>query len=200
VNAANFNHGLFLEVNRARRDDAAYFMAERPHDYLRIVLDSNLPNFFSSTTHWHPADNEAISAHSEHRKVLGGYERAYDRLVHRWPLPGYWLYTLLPVFYLWAAVRAVLDLLHPEPQRRATGALLGFCLVQIAVIASVSILFSALETARYRYSIEPCIWFVVASGLRAACLSVRRWLPGRRGLLGPGAAEAVTVAERADQQ
>jgi hypothetical protein len=94
----------------------------------------------------------------------------------------------LPIFCAWAALRVVLDVLQPEPRRRATGALLGFCLLQIVFITSVSSLFSAFETPRYRYAIEPCIWFVVASGLHAAYLRVQRWLPGRSGVIQPESA------------
>jgi hypothetical protein len=180
VNSSNFNHGLFLDINRKRGKDAVYFITHRPSDYLRLVC-RNLGKFFSSTTHWHPHDDTPDSPHYGHRQVLGGYERLYDGLVHSWPVKGYGLYVFLPIFFVYALVRGARDLLQAEPERRAVGALIGFCALQILFITSVSSLFSALEMSRYRYTVEPCIWFVVTSVLVAAYPRARRWLPALRG-------------------
>jgi hypothetical protein len=173
--APNFNHGIFLSVNRQRQKDASEFIRREPGQYLSMVLERNLPNMFSSTTHWHEADRTPNSPHYDHRRVLGRYERFYDRLVHSWPKRPVGLYWFLPLFYLWAAWSCWKDGTSRELSERRRGLLLGFCLLQIAFVVTASSLFSALESARYRYGIEPFIWAVVAVGLRAA---VHRFGPG----------------------
>jgi hypothetical protein len=167
-NAGNYNHGLFLIVNRERRKDSVAFIEARPLDYVETVLGHNLPSLFSSTTHWHPQDARPISPHHQHRQVLGGYERLYDLLVHRFPIPGIGLYVFLPVFCAWAARAAWRGLRSGEPARRSRPLLLGFCLFQVAFVVSASCLFTAQESSRYRYAVEPCIWAVVAAALHAA--------------------------------
>jgi hypothetical protein len=164
----NYNHGLFLEVNGARGHDVAYFLRERPFDYLRRVFTRNLPSLFHSTTHWHPHDRYAASPHREHRAVLGAYEGVYDRVVHGWPVPKIGLYVFLPLFLGWATWSALRQLRTTDTQAFARGALLGFCLLQILFVVSASCLFTAWETSRYRYSIEPFIWGVTGLGLQAA--------------------------------
>jgi hypothetical protein len=164
----NYNHGLFLEVNDARRKDVAYFLETRPLDYLKRVFTKNLPSLFHPTTHWHPQDHLPVSPHRQHRAVLGGYERIFDRVVHGWPVPQVGLYVFLPFFLGWAAWSAASQLRSTDRSRFAQGALLGFCALQILFVVSASSLFTSWETSRYRYSIEPCIWVVVAAALRAA--------------------------------
>jgi hypothetical protein len=180
LNSGNFNHGLFLEVNKRRGQDAAYFIKTRPGDYLRRVFTQNLPSLFHSTTHWHPLDRRPDSPHAAHRAVLGGYERLYDRLVHSWPVDGVGLYAFFPGFYAWALWHAFKRSRAADEHTRAAGALLGLCLLQIAYVTSVSSMATSWETSRYRYAIEPCIWIVVAMGLRAAYQSLRRWGPSLR--------------------
>jgi hypothetical protein len=176
----NYNHGLFLEVNETRRKDVAYYLDVRPMDYLRRALTKNLPSLFHSTTHWHPRDRRPESPHHQHRAVLGGYESLYDGIVHGWPVRGVGLYVFLPPFLAWAAGSTWARLRATDAATRATGALLGFCLLQILFVVSTSSLFTSWETSRYRYSIEPCIWVVVAVGLRAAALRMRGWVSGAR--------------------
>ncbi|HTV21294.1 MAG TPA: hypothetical protein VMG12_21555 [Polyangiaceae bacterium] len=176
----NFNHGLFLEVNDARRKDVAYYLETRPLDYLRRVMSKNLPSLFSSTTHWHPHDRRPESPHRQHRQVLGGYEQLYDALVHGWPVPNVGLYVFLPVFIVWAAWASWKRLRAADANTFAAGALLGFCLLQILFVVSASSLFTSWETSRYRYSVEPCIWVVVALGLRAAFVKLRARLRSLR--------------------
>jgi hypothetical protein len=184
----NYNHGLFLEVNNARRKDVTYFLEARPLDYLRRVFTKNLPSLFHSTTHWHPHDRRAESPHRGHRVVLGGYERLYDRVVHSWPVPEVGLYVFLPLFLGVAAWSASSRLRSADPKTFAAGAMLGFCLLQILFVVSASSLFTSWETARYRYAIEPCIWVIVATALHAAYQRVKAWIarawrvPRRRAL------------------
>jgi hypothetical protein len=168
LDAPNFNHGIFLQVNRQRQKDASYFIRQQPRQYLSTVLERNLPNMFSSTTHWHEADQTAISPHYDHRRVLGRYESFYDKLVHSWPQAPVGLYWFLPLFYLWALWSCWKDSRSSQLDERSRGLLLGFCLLQIAFVVTASSLFSSLESARYRYGVEPFIWAVVAVGLRAA--------------------------------
>lgn len=172
----NYNHGLFLEVNAARRKDVAYFLEHRPLDYLRRVLTKNLPSLFHATTHWHPRDRRPESPHAQHRRVLGSYEQLYDGLVHAWPVPRVGLYTLLPVFLAWAAWSTATRLRSAEPSVFAAGAVLGFCLLQILFVAAASSLFTAWETPRYRYTIEPCIWIVGVAALHTTFGRAKKWL------------------------
>jgi len=168
VDAPNFNHGLFIQVNRQRQKDAAYYIRSEPLEYLTTVLGRNLPGMFSSTTHWHKLDQRPGSPHYDHRQVLGGYERLYDRIVHSWPVPPVGLYIFLPCFCIWAVRSSYLGWRSSDPKLRARAQLLGFCLLQIAFVVSASSLFSSVESARYRYTVEPFIWAVVALGLQAA--------------------------------
>jgi hypothetical protein len=184
----NYNHGSFLEVNEARSKDVAYFLRARPLDYLRRVVTKNLPSLFHSTTHWHPQDRLAVSPHHAHRAVLRGYERLYDRVVHGWPVPHAGLYVFLPLFLGWAAWAAAARLRATDPKAFAQGALLAYCLLQVLFVVSASSLFTAWETSRYRYSIEPFIWVLLAAALSAAIRRMRGWMPGgwrapRRGAL-----------------
>jgi hypothetical protein len=183
VNEGNFNHGLFLEVNRKRREDAAYFIQARPREYARRVFTQNLPRLFHSTTHWHPYDIYPVAPHDQHRAVLGGYERLYDKVVHSWPVPGMGLYVFLPLFVAWAAWRSLTRLCASDQGTRIPAVLLGFCVFQIAFVVATSSMFTAGETPRYRYTVEPCIWVIVAAALLAAYERVR-------GLFRPGSRRA----------
>lgn len=186
VNAGNFNHGLFLEVNRRRGEDALYFIKTRPETYVRRVFTQNLPALFHSTTHWHPHDRRSNSPHRGHRAVLGHYERLYDDVVHGWPIRSVGLYVFLPVFYAWAVWRCVARLRSPQADSRAKGALLGLCLFQITYVVAVSTMATSWEASRYRYAIEPFIWIVVAVGVRAVYQRVRGGWPGSRRAASPG--------------
>lgn len=185
VNSGNFNHGLFLEVNRRRGKDAAYFIQTRPSVYARRVVTENLPALFHSTTHWHPHDRHRKHPHSAHRAVLGAYERLYDRAMHSWPLPGVGLYVFLPIFFAWGLWRAVSSLRAAAPEARAAGALLGLCLFQLSYVVAVSSMATAWEASRYRYAVEPFIWVLVALALRTAYQRVSGWWPGSRRAAAP---------------
>lgn len=183
--APNYNHGLFLEVNAARKADVAAFLQAKPGDYLRRVFTKNLPSLFHATTHWHPRDRRPESPHRQHRELLGGYERVYDALVHAWPVRHVGLYVFLPPFLGWALWAAYRRLRSADPSPFASGALLGFCVLQIFFVVSASSLFTSWETSRYRYSIEPCIFVVVVAGAAAAlsgtARALRRWRSRRAG-------------------
>lgn len=164
----NYNHGLFLAVNRQRRDDSVALIRARPLDYIETVLSKNLPALFGSSTHWHPREDNPRAPHYRHRQALGGYERLYDALVHRLPVPGVGLYALLPFFCLWAFFSAWRNLRSHEPELRRRGALLGFCLFQVCFVVAASCAFTSQEASRYRYGVEPFIWAIVAAGVVAA--------------------------------
>ena len=164
----NYNHGLFLTVNRQRRQDSVTLIEARPLDYVKTVLGKNLPALFGSSTHWHPRDTGPRAPHEQHRRVLGGYERAYDTLVHRMPLPGVGLYALLPVFLGWALVAVWQGFRAGDPARRQRAVLLGFCGFQVLFVVAASCAFTSQEASRYRYGVEPFIWVIVAAGVLAA--------------------------------
>lgn len=187
VNVGNFNHGLFLEVNRRRGEDAKYYLRARPFDYLRRIVSQNLPALFHSTTHWHPHDRYPSSPHHGHRAVLGGYERMHDRLVHTWPVPGVGLYTFLPLFYAWGIGRAFTWLRAKDRESRLKGGLLGLCLFQISYVVTVSTMATFWEASRYRYAAEPFIWVLVALALHTTYHRIRGFWPGSRRIAASGA-------------
>ena len=166
MNAPNFNHGLYLEVNRKRRDDSMVYIESDPWGYVGNVFGKNLVGYFSPTTHWHPHDRKPISPHYQHRQVLGKYERLYEAVVHGVP-SKVGLYALLPLFLIWAAWESHHGWRSGNEARRQRALALVFCLFQVVFISSVSCLFSSLESARYRYAIEPQIWALVAAALGA---------------------------------
>lgn len=175
VNADNFNHWVFLGVNEQRGKDAWRYVGTHFSDYVGTVLQKSLPQFFASTTHWHPLDKEEVSPHYRHRQVLGGYESLYDGLVHRLPVPGVGLYALLPLFLLWAGSRAWRLMRSGDASSWSTAMLLVFATMQIVYVAGASALFSYGESARYRFMVEAFIWLIVAS-----CLSrITRAVAGR---------------------
>ncbi len=171
VNAPNYNHGLFLEVNRRRREDSSYFIEARPGDYASTVLGRNLPGIFGSSTRWHPNDRSPRAPHYQHRQVLGGYEQLYDRIVHRFPIPGVGLYVFLLPVCLWAAWVSWVSVRRRrrlDVERRSQATLLGFCLLQVCFVVSASCVFTSQEASRYRYGVEPFIWVLSAAGIAAA--------------------------------
>lgn len=171
VNAPNYNHGLFLQVNARRREDSSFFIEARPGDYVRTVFGRNLPGIFGPSTRWHPADRSARAPHYQHRQALGGYERLYDQLVHAFPIPGVGLYVLLLPVCLWAGWASWLgvrrrDALDDRGRERAV--LLGFSLLQVGFVVGASCVFTAQEASRYRYGVEPFIWALAAAAIAAA--------------------------------
>lgn len=175
----NYNHGLFLEVNRQRREDSVTLIRARPLDYVGTVLGKNLPALFSSSTHWHPRDNSPRAPHFQHRQALGAYEHAYDVLVHSVPFRGVGLYAFLPLFCA-QALAAIWHGMRSGDTRRARRAmLLAFCLFQVCFVVAASCLFTSQEASRYRYGVEPFIWIIVAVGLRDGWRRLSRARAGR---------------------
>jgi hypothetical protein len=161
IAAPNYNHWLFLEVNRSRRNDALRYVAERPLEYAKTAA-LGLRDLFTASTAWHPLDATGGSPHARHRQVLGAYEALFNRVVHGIPVAPVGVYVFLPVVMVWATLRARSLLRSPAPDARALGALLVFCLVQIAYVAAASSLFTFRESARYRFQVEPMIWLMTA--------------------------------------
>jgi hypothetical protein len=199
VGAGNFNHGLYLEVNKRRKADAIAFVRERPGDYLQNVVFKGLPQFFEPTTHWHPKDREVISPHYQHHQVLGGFENAYNWILHRSiaPLAPFGLYCTLPFvlgWVLWRLTKALRAHWSPrsEPKSELNPAVLfaGYLAFQIAFVAVPSILFTLGESARYRYMSEPLIWLLTASFV-SATLALRKPPPRANAAVARGPDSAV---------
>ncbi len=165
VHAANYNHVLFLEVNRARRADAVRYVRERPLDYLATVV-RGFVDVFAPSTEWHPLDRAGGSPHAEVRQVLGGYERAFNHLVHDFPLEPIGLYVLLPAVLIWVLREALVLVRSPEAEEAARGWLLFLCLFQVVFVVAASCIFTFRESSRYRFQVEPMIWVMTA-----VCLS-----------------------------
>ncbi|MBA3270051.1 MAG: hypothetical protein H0T71_06025 [Acidobacteria bacterium] len=162
VTAANFNHWWLLEVHRARRADVVYYLRHRPLDYLGNVL-AGVQAMFSVSTTWHPRDGTPVSPHYQHRQVLGRYEAWFNRLVHGVPFAPMGLYIFLPVAVVWGCLQARRWRRLADPDTRARGALLYFCVFQIVYVVAASTMLTALESARYRFQIESMIWLMTAA-------------------------------------
>ena len=167
VHAANFNHWFYLKLREPRRDDSLYYLLHEPLAYVVTVL-RGVPALFGPSTTWHPGDRHHGAPHEKHRQVLGGYEAAYNRLVHGFPFSpaGLYLFLPLPLVYAFRSARA-LGKAGDDRERRAASGLVYFCLFQIAFVLATSSAFSALESARYRYAAEPMIWLVMAFSVLA---------------------------------
>lgn len=161
VKAVNYNHWLFLEVNRRRRADALYYVRARPLDYAANVLEG-LKDMFTPSTRWHPLDDTDQSPHYKHRQVLGRYEAFYNRLVHGFPVSPVGLYAFLPLVLVWTFKRARSLVRTGGTDATARGSLLCFCLFQIGFVVAASSLFTFRESARYRYQVEAMMWLMTA--------------------------------------
>ena len=169
LGSPNYNHWFFLEVNPARAADARHYIQARPLDYLATVFGTNLPQFFGPTTRWHPRDRTPASPHHAHRKLLGGYERAYDAVVHGLPFSPVGLYLLLPLL-LFASARRALRLFRARSEPIPTEAvLLAFLVVQIVFVTAVSVAFTFGECSRYRFLIEPLIVVLLLGWVARRC-------------------------------
>ena len=164
LRAPNFNHWFFLEINPRRMADARYYVSQRPREYATTVL-ANVPEFLSAITGWHPY-RDARSPHHQHELVLGGYARAYNRLVHGFPAPV-GLQLLLPVVLGWAVGRMRSEWRSGSGEGRARAALIAFWLVQIAFVTATGLLLSYGEGERYRYQVEPFTWMLAALAVSA---------------------------------
>jgi hypothetical protein len=160
--APNYNHWFFLEVNQWRRQDALYCLSHRPRQYIRTVFGRSLPQAFSPSTLWHPYSGKPSSPHYEHQQVLGGYEDAYNTVVHRLFLAPVGFYIFFPLCLGWIIKSAWPLLRSAREEERAVGALWYFCVLQILYLVAVIALLTWGENARYRYIIEPLIWLVSA--------------------------------------
>lgn len=171
VNAPNYNHWYFIEMNRAHRRDALYYLRHRPLDYVQTVFRQSLPQLFHPATHWHPQDGRPGSPHFEHRRVLGKWESWYDRWFHHSISSPEGLYVLTPLLLLWALAQGWSQVRREEPIVRARGWLLLWCWAQSTYVVLVCALLIYGESARYRYLIEPLLWIAAA----AAGRSFWRW-------------------------
>jgi hypothetical protein len=175
IGLPNFNHWFFLQVNPRRRDDARVYLRQRPGEYLRTVA-VNVKEYFQPSTHWHPHDAQDDSPHRRHRQVLGGYERAFDRVVHGLPLAPVGLYLFTPLPLVWAAFRLRRLWRSSSPDDRARAALIAFALFQILYVSTLSVLLAQGEAERYRFKIEAFLWLLSA----AAAVDIVRYLRARR--------------------
>ena len=161
VAAANFNHWWLLEVHRARRHDAMYYLRERPLGYVANVLEG-LRDMFGASTTWHPRDRTPASPHYQHRQVLGGYERWFNRVVHAGPVAPFGLYIFLPAVLLWTCAHLRPLVRSGDPATRARGALLAYCVFQTLYVVAASSMLTFLESSRYRFQVEWAIWLMTA--------------------------------------
>jgi hypothetical protein len=161
VSAPNFNHWWLLEVHRARRADAMYYLRDRPLDYVHNVA-TGLRDMFGPSTTWHPRDGTPASPHYQHQQVLGGYETWFNRVFHTVPVAPIGLYTCLPVILVWTVPQAWRLVQASDPASRARGALLVFCVFQIVYVVAASAMLTFLESARYRFQVEWAIWLITA--------------------------------------
>ncbi len=193
VNAVNYNHWFFFEVNERRRADALFYLKERPFEYATTVL-TGLRDMFTPSTEWHPLDRSDRSPHAQHRQVLGAYEAVYNRVVHGFPVPRIGFYVLLPFVLAWTTRHAWSLTRSGDAAAHARAALYWWCLFQVAFVVAASSLFTFRESARYRYQIEPMIWLMTAVCVASLWRSVahRRGMRDQgRGSVGSGTAAGI---------
>lgn len=191
VKLPDYNHGALLTMHALRRHDALVYISDRPLRYLANA-GAGLRDFFSPTTEWHPYDRTAHGAHGAHRDRLGGYEALMNGAVHGWLARPIGLYLLTPLPLLWAIVR--LRALRIEtPAARARAVLVAYCVLQILWVVAASTLLTFRESARYRYQVEPLIWWLAAWAVMDA-LARRHHQSGPR-----AAATAATAAAERDR-
>jgi hypothetical protein len=193
--AANFNHRLFLEVNRRRLADARVYLRAFPFDYLKTVIESLIQTFAPSAD-WHPIKGRD-NPHYEHRKLLGRYERLYEGAVHRLFASPVGLYALLPLPIFFALRRALLLKRSRVAAIRAQGHLALLCAIQLGFVVGLSSLVTRGEASRYRYEVEALIWLLVALGVLAWAKRRRRRRRAQRHPRGSG--RAVLLPERASE-
>ena len=179
--APNFNHWWLLDVHRARRADVQHYLRTRPLDYPANVV-AGLRGYFGPSTSWHPRTDTPASPHAGHRQVLGGYEAAYNRALHAFPVAPVGLYVFLPVVWLWALWRAWTLARADGADMRARGALLAFCAFQVLYVTAASTMLTFLESSRYRFQVEPMIWVLTGCCLAAFWPARRTVSPPSRGL------------------
>jgi len=170
--APNYNHWFYLQAMPERRKDALVCLRERPGAYLDTI-GKGFRDLFSPTTRWHPGDRiHAPTPHDQHRSILGGYENAYNALLHHFPFSPVGWYGFLPVLLVWTVLHTATLRRGADAESRARGAFLCFALFQLAYVIAASTLFSFKESARYRYQIEPLLWLLAALAVTRA---VRRY-------------------------
>lgn len=175
----NYNHGLFLRANSVRSRDSAYYIQQRPQDYLRVVVALGLPQFFSPSTVWHPGERHGTSPHARHHAALGSYETTFNKLVHApiAALKPFGFYTLLPLVLIlagWLGIRNWRTALDRDPaDLRARAGLLWFLVLQVVFVTTVSCLVTLGESSRYRFMVEANVWLLTAA---VAHWAVRAWL------------------------
>jgi hypothetical protein len=157
VAAPNYNHWFILQAQGLRRGDVAEYLRTHPLGYARNV-GAGVVALFGPTTEWHPRTGQPAAPHAGHRRVLGGYEHAYNTAGHRLALAPVGVYVLLPLILAWALWEAIACWREGQPTARARGALLLFCIFQIAFVVAVSSMATFLESSRYRFQVEPFIW------------------------------------------
>jgi hypothetical protein len=177
VQAVNYNHWFFLEVNQRRRADAMYYVRARPFEYGAYVLEA-FRDMFTPSTEWHPLDKTDGSPHAQHRQALGRYEALYNRVAHGLPVAPIGVYAFLPLVVAWTCRRTWSLMKAGEADATARGALLFFCLFQVAFVVAASSLFTFRESARYRYQIEAMIWLMTALSVASLWRSLAGRAPG----------------------
>lgn len=164
VAAPNYNHWFILEAQRVRQRDVEAYLWSHPLGYARNV-GAGLAALFGPSTEWHPRTGQPASPHAGHRRLLGGYEAGYNTALHGLVLAPVGVYVLLPLVLAWAAWDASACWRDGRAAARARGALLAFCVFQIAFVVAVSSMATFLESSRYRFQVEPFIWILSALAL-----------------------------------
>jgi hypothetical protein len=160
----NFNHWSYVELSKLRMEDNHYFIAHHFWRYLDTVRQGWV-DYFRPTTRWHPQDEES-SPHRENRRVLGGWENAYNRLFHTLPWPPFGLYLLLVPALIWATARALRTLWRQRLADAAAAKTMVFFFVNCLYVPLLSCLVTIGELERYRFMVEGFLWVAAAALVR----------------------------------
>jgi 4-amino-4-deoxy-L-arabinose transferase-like glycosyltransferase len=156
----NYNHWSYGEVSKLRMRDNRYYLSQRKWAYARTVLKS-LAKFFRPTSTWHPHDKKG--PHAANRKVLGGWERLYNGILHTFPTRPLGLYVIvIPAVLVaaWRALHTVWRARFEQHAREKTLLVMAFICLYVPVL---SCLVTTAELSRYRLMIEAFLWLLCLS-------------------------------------
>jgi hypothetical protein len=117
--------------------------------------------FFGPTTTWHPKDDKG-GPYGPNRRVLGGWERVWNAILHGFPRPVgvYYLVVALVVVATWRALRAFWRERSRAPSARLTALFMAFTCLWVTAL---SCMVTTTELARYRRALEALLWVLAAS-------------------------------------
>lgn len=172
VGRPNYNHWIYQQVSIIRMKDSWKYIQEHPTIYFQHVW-FNAKQFLSPTTQWHPRE-PGFSPHAVNREIMGGYEKAYNTLLHGFPGQGIGLYFLFPFLLVFWGASSGIRLLRNKCKDASMDKWMFFICTNCLFVYLASICLTFGEMARYRFLIEPYIILLFAHTLIAGFKEIKR--------------------------